>query len=232
MFAQSPAHLGEIRQLTNGGENAEAYWSPDGQRIIFQSTRDKLGCDQIFIMNRDGGNQHMVSTGKGRTTCGYFLPDNKHILYASTHEAGDACPPAADRSKGYVWAVYPTYKIYLATDDGKILKTLAGAPGYNAEGTVNFKTGRIVYTSMESGDLDLWTMKPDGSDKKQVTKTDGYDGGPVFSRDGTKIVWRAHHPDTPEKAAKSKELLKENLTTPMKMELFVSNSDQFSRPEG
>ena len=119
----------------------------------------------------------MVSTGKGRTTCGYFLPDNKHILYASTHESGDACPPAADRSKGYVWAVYPTYKVYLATDDGKILKTLAGAPGYNAEGTVNFKSGRIVYTSMQSGDLDLWTMKPDGSDKKQVTKTDGYDGG-------------------------------------------------------
>ena len=97
-WAQTPSHLGEIRQLTNGGENAEAYWSPDGQRIIFQSTRDKLQCDQIFIMNRDGSNQHMVSTGKGRTTCGYFLPDNKHILYASTHEAGDACPPAADRS--------------------------------------------------------------------------------------------------------------------------------------
>ena len=181
--AQTPSHLGAIRQLTNGGENAEAYWSPDGQRIIFQSTRDQLQCDQIFIMNRDGGNLHMVSTGKGRTTCGYFLPDNKHILYASTHEAGDACPPAADRSKGYVWAVYPTYKIYLATDDGKILKTLAGAPGYNAEGTVNLKTGRIVYTSMASGDLDLWTMKPDGSDKKQITKTDGYDGGPgVFAR--------------------------------------------------
>ena len=176
-------------------------------------------------MNRDGSNQHMVSTGKGRTTCGYFLPDNKHILYASTHEAGDACPPAADRSKGYVWAVYPTYKIYLATDDGKILKTLAGAPGYNAEGTVNFKSGRIVYTSMESGDLDLWTMKPDGSDKKQVTKTDGYDGGPVFSRDGKQMVWRANHPLTPETEKRYHDLLKDNLTSPMKMELFVADGE-------
>ena len=91
-----------IHQLTNGGENAEAYWSPDGKRLIFQSTRGDLKCDQIFIMNADGSDQHMVSTGKGRTTCGYFLPDNKHIVYASTHLGGDACPPAADRSKGYV----------------------------------------------------------------------------------------------------------------------------------
>jgi TolB protein len=225
LLAQTPAHLGEIRQLTNGGENAEAYWAPDGKRIIFQSTRDKLGCDQIFIMNRDGGNQHIVSTGKGRTTCGYFLPDNKHILYASTHEAGDACPPAADRSKGYVWAVYPTYKIYYATDAGKILKTLAAAPGYNAEGTVNFKTGRIVYTSMQSGDLDLWTMKPDGSEKKQITKTDGYDGGAVFSRDGKQLVWRANHPQTPETAQRYHDLLKDNLTSPMKMELFVADGE-------
>ncbi len=180
MFAQTPEHLSNIRQLTNGGENAEAYWSPDGKQIIFQSTRDQLKCDQIFIMNADGSNQHMVSTGKGRTTCGYFLPDNKHILYASTHESGDECPPPADRTKGYVWAVYPTYKIYLATLDGKIVKTLASAPGYNAEATVNRKTGKIVYTSMESGDLEVWTMNLDGSGKKQITKTEGYDGGPGF----------------------------------------------------
>ena len=122
-------------------------------------------------MNADGSDQHMVSTGKGRTTCGYFLADNKHILYASTHEAADACPPAADRSKGYLWAVYPGYDIYLATDDGKIEKKLAGAPRYDAEATVNWKTGKIVYTSMESGDIDLWTMNSDGSGKKQITKT-------------------------------------------------------------
>jgi TolB protein len=223
-LAQTP-HLGAIRQLTFGGENAEAYWAPDGKRIIFQSTRDKLACDQIFVMNADGSNQHMVSTGKGRTTCGYFLPDNKHILYASTHEVGEACPPPADRSKGYVWAVYPAYKIYLATDEGKILKTLAGAPGYNAEGTVNFKTGKIVYTSMQSGDLDLWTMNSDGSGKKQLTRTEGYDGGPVLSRDGKKLAWRANHPSTPEARKRYHDLLADNLTSPMKMELFVADAD-------
>ena len=225
MFAQTPDHLSNIRQLTSGGENAEAYWSPDGKQIIFQSTRDQLKCDQIFIMNSDGSNQHMVSTGKGRTTCGYFLPDNKHILYASTHESGDECPPPADRSKGYVWAVYPTYKIYLATLDGKIVKTLASAPGYNAEATVNRKTGKIVYTSMESGDLEIWTMNPDGSGKKQITKTEGYDGGPVWSRDGKMIAWRAYRPPTPEAEKKYRDLLSENLTSPMKMELFVSDTE-------
>jgi Tol biopolymer transport system component len=225
LSAQTPAHLSGIKQLTFGGENAEAYWSPDSKQIIFQSTRDKLACDQIFIMNADGSNQHIVSTGKGRTTCGYFLADKQHILYASTHEAGDACPPPADRSKGYVWAVYPTYKIYLATLDGKIVKTLAGAPGYNAEATVNRKTGKIVYTSMQSGDLDVWTMNPDGSDKKQITKAEGYDGGPVFSPDGKTVAWRANRPATPEAKKQYRDLLSENLTSPMKMEVMVGDAE-------
>jgi Tol biopolymer transport system component len=167
----------------------------------------------------------MVSTGEGVTTCGYFLPDNRHILYASTHEAGAACPPPADRSKGYVWAVYSGFDIYLATDDGKIQKKLATASGYDAEATVNFKTGKIVYTSMQSGDLDLWTMNLDGSGKKQLTKTEGYDGGPVFSRDGKKIAWRANHPATPETQKQYRDLLRDNLTSPMKMELMVADSD-------
>jgi Tol biopolymer transport system component len=217
------ADLANIRQLTSGGENAEAYWSPDGKRLIFQSTRADLKCDQIFIMNADGSDQHMVSTGKGRTTCGYFLPDGKHILYASTHLAGDACPPAADRSKGYVWAVYASYDIFTAKDDGTDLKRLTDAEGYDAEATVNWKTKKIVYTSLASGDLDLWTMNLDGSGKKRVTETYGYDGGPVFSRDGKKVVWRGGHPA--DEAAKQKyaDLLKDNLTSPMKMELFISD---------
>jgi len=225
LCAQTAPHLDHIKQLTFGGQNAEAYWAPDGKRLIFQSTREKLGCDQIFVMNADGSNPHMVSTGKGVTTCGYFLPDNKHILYASTHEAGDACPPPADRSKGYVWAVYPMFDIYLATDDGKILKKLAGAPGYDAEATINAKTAKIVYTSMQSGDLDLWTMNLDGSAKKQITKTEGYDGGAVFSRDGKKLAWRANHPATPEGLKQYRDLLADNLTSPMKMELFVADAD-------
>jgi Tol biopolymer transport system component len=153
------------------------------------------------------------------------LGDNKHILYASTQDAGDACPPDADRSKGYVWAVYAGYDIFLATDDGRIQKKLTSAPGYDAEATVNWKTHKIVYTSMQSGDLDLWTMNPDGSGKKQITKSEGYDGGPVLSRDGKKLVWRANHPSTPETDKKYRDLLSENLTSPMKMELLVADAD-------
>lgn len=222
---QAASPLSNIRQLTSGGTNAEAYWSPDGNRLIFQSTRGDLQCDQMFIMNADGSDQHMVSSGKGRTTCGYFLPDGKHILYASTHLAGDACPPPADRSKGYVWAVYPSYDIFVANDNGSDLERLTDAEGYDAEATVNWNGKRIVYTSLASGDLDLWTMNLDGSGKKQITKTYGYDGGAVFSRDGKKIVWRGNHPETAAEKQRYAELLHQNLTSPMKMELFVAGSD-------
>ena len=219
------SHLAEIRQLTHGGENAEAYWSPDGKRLIFQTTRSPYGCDQIFVMNADGSDQHLVSTGKGRTTCGYFLGDNHHIVYASTHLAGDACPAEPDRSKGYVWGVFSGYDIFLATDDGKIEKRLTDTPGYDAEATVNWKTGNIVYTSLASHDLDLWTMRADGSGKKRLTTKEGYDGGAVFSRDGKKLVWRANYPKTPSDMDRYKSLLADNLTAPMKMEIVVADAD-------
>lgn len=176
-------------------------------------------------MNSDGSDPHLVSTGMGVTTCGYFLSDNKHILYASTHEASPTCPAKPDRSKGYFWAVHPGFDIYLAEDNGKIVKKLTDTGGYDAEATVNWKNHRIIYTSMASGDLDVWSMNEDGSDKKQLTKTEGYDGGAVFSRDGSKMVWRAYHPDNPQKLEVYRSLLAEHLTAPMKMELWVANSD-------
>jgi TolB protein len=176
-------------------------------------------------MNADGSDKRMVSTGTGRTTCGYYLPDGKHVLYASTHLAAKACPPAADRSKGYVWAVYPSYDIFVAKDDGSDLKRLTEAYGYDAEATVNWKSKKIVYTSLASGDLDLWTMNLDGSGKKQITHSFGYDGGAVFSRDGQKIVWRGNHPDTSQTKQKYSDLLHDNLTSPMKMELFVADAN-------
>ena len=221
--AQSP-HLANITQLTYAGQNAEAYWSPGGHRLIFQSTRRPLECDQIFIMNADGSDPHMVSTGAGRTTCGYFLDDDR-IIYASTHEAAGACPTPPDRSHGYVWGVFPGYDIYLATEQGKILMKLTNTPGYDAEATVNWKTKTIVYTSMASGDLDLWTMRFDGSHKQRITTAAGYDGGAVFSRDGKKLAWRANYPSTPEGMEHYKTLLKDNLTAPMKMELVVADRD-------
>jgi Tol biopolymer transport system component len=218
-------HLSNIRQLTASGQNAEAYWSPDGTQLVFQSTRKPYECDQIFVMNADGSNQRLVSTGKGRTTCGYFLGDGKRIVYASTHEAGDACPAPPDRSKGYVWGVFAGFDLYLASLDGKIQKKLTDTPGYDAEATVNWKSGRIVYTSMASGDLDLWTMKSDGAGKKRITTKEGYDGGAVFSRDGKKLVWRANHPSAGETLDRYRALLKENLTAPMKMELVTAGAD-------
>jgi Tol biopolymer transport system component len=164
-WAQAAKHLANVRQITHGGQNAEAYWAPDGKRLIFQATRDTSECDQQYIMNADGSDMHLVSTGKGVTTCGYFLPDNKHIIYASTHEAGPSCPARPDRSKGYLWAVYPGFDIYLADDKGKIEKKLTDSPGYDAEATINWKNNKIIYTSMASGDLDLWTMNLDGTGK-------------------------------------------------------------------
>ncbi len=224
-FAGSPPTLSNIHQLTFGGENAESYWSPDGKRLVFQSTRADAKCDQIYIMNADGSNPHRVSTGQGVTTCSYFLPDSKHILYASTHLAGPECPPRPDHSKGYVWAVYPGFDIFVATDDGTIVSRLTDAPGYDAEATVNWSNGKIIYTSKASGDLDLWTMKLDGSRKTRLTSTPGYDGGGVFSRDGKKMVWRAYHPVDDASLERYWQLLANNLTAPMKMELFVANAD-------
>lgn len=224
-LGQDSGRITNFRAITSGGQNAEAYWSPDGKKLVFQSTRDGASCDQIYVMDADGKNVNRVSNGKGATTCGYFLPDGKHVLYASTHEGGDACPPRPDRSKGYMWAVPTSYDIYVATLDGANTRKITDADGYDAEGTVDWKRKKIVYTSKSSGDLDLWSMNVDGSGKKRLTETPGYDGGAFFSRDGKKIVWRANHPADEAGISRYKELLGQNLTAPMKMELFVANAD-------
>lgn len=223
--AEPGDYLANISQLTFGGQNAEAYWSPDGSKLVFQSTRDGTACDQIYVMNADGSDQRMVSTGRGVTTCGYFLPDGEGILYASTHLAGDNCPPRPDRSQGYVWPVHAGYDLFLTDTAGAEPKRLTDSEGYDAEGTINWKHGRIVYTSMASGDLDLWSMNIDGTDRTRLSTAYGYDGGAFYSPDGDLLVMRANHPQEGADADRYGELLAQNLTAPMKMEIFLGNAD-------
>ena len=218
-------HLRHVKQLTYGGQNAEAYFSYDGKRLTFQTTRAPYPCDQIFIMNTDGSEQHLVSTGRGKTTCSYFYPDGKHILYSSTHLSSAECPPRPDYSKGYVWGVYSAFQIFYATDDGKIVKQLTKGPGYNAEATLSADGKKIVFTSSRDGDLEIYTMSPDGSGAKRLTHTVGYDGGPFFSPDGNWIVYRAHHPTAADEVARYKSLLAQDLVEPMLMDLYVMRAD-------
>lgn len=214
-----------IRQLTFGGENAEGYFSFDEKRLIFQSTRDTLKCDQQFIMDIASGQVHMVSTGRGRTTCGYFLPGDTTILYASTHHFNPACPAGPDHAGGYVWAVYPEFDIFLADANGSNIRQLTSTPGYDAEATVSPTGDRIVFTSVRNGDLDLYSMNLDGSDVVQLTHELGYDGGAFYSWDGKMIVYRSCHYTDSAEAAKYKSLLGQNLVRPSRMELFVMNAD-------
>src|SRR5213594_1713751 len=218
-------HLRNIRQLTFGGENAEAYFSLDGQKIIFQSTREPYKCDQIFTMNRDGSNVKLVSTGKGRTSCGYFTPDGKRIIYASTHLGSPDCPPPADRSEGYVWAIYRTFDIFSAKTDGTDLKRLTTSDGYDAEGTISPDGKKIVFTSARNGDLEIYDMNLDGSQQRRLTNELGYDGGAWHSQDSHWIVWRASRPKTPEEIARYKELFAKNLVMPTKLEIMVMRAD-------
>ncbi len=225
-------HFKSLRQITFGGDNAEAYWSFNDEQLVFQSNNPKWGvsCDQMFLMNFndvfDSIVPPMVSTGKGRTTCSYFLPDNKHIIYASTHLGGDECPETPLRKNGkYVWPIYESYDIFVADLQGNIVKQLTNEPGYDAEPTVSPKGDKIVFTSMRSGDLELYTMNLDGSDVKQITNELGYDGGAFFSPDGTKIIFRASRPKTEEEIAEYKALLAEGLVQPTEMELFICDAD-------
>ncbi len=216
-------HLSNIRQLTFGGENAEAYFSADGRRLIFQSTRDGRTCDQQYVMNVDGSDVHRVSTGKGKTTCGYFFGGDRKIFFASTHAVDTTCPPKPDPSKGYVWRLDP-FDIYTANADGSDLTRLTNNGVYTAEGTLSPDGQSIVFTSLKNGDLDIYTMKVDGSDVKQLTNVPGYDGGPFYSPDGTKIVYRAWHPvDTA--LTNYQSLLHDGLVRPNRMEIWVMNAD-------
>jgi TolB protein len=225
LAVEGEKRLRNIKQLTFGGENAEAYFSFDGRKLIFQSKRDQLKCDQIFTMNIDGSNVKMVSNGEGRTTCSYFFKNGKKILYASTHLGAKECPPNPDFSKGYVWAIYPTYDIFTANADGTNIKQLTNAKGYDAEATVSPDGKKIVFTSMRDGDLDLYSMDADGKNVKRLTSELGYDGGAFFSPDGKQIVYRAFYPKTDAEIRRYKQRLAEDLIEPNNFEIWVMNAD-------
>jgi len=226
-FPADPAEprLINLRQLTRGGENAEAYFSADGSQLIFQWTNPpETPCDQIFVMDIDGGNRHRVSNGEGRTTCAYFFPAGDRIVYSSTHAQAAQCPAPPDRSRGYVWGLFD-YDVYSARRDGSDLRRLTDTPGYDAEATISPDGGTIVFTSVRDGDLDIYAMDADGGNVRRLTDTPGYDGGPFFSPDGTKIVYRAHHPTDPAELEDFRNLLAEGLVRPGVLGVWVMDAD-------
>jgi TolB protein len=216
-------HLKDLRRLTFAqGENAEAYWSPDGKKLIFQSTRDGSQCDQIFVLDLASGITKRVSSGQGVTTCGFFgYPDGKRIFYSQTE--GAACPPKPDRSLGYVWPLY-SFDVYVANPDGGDRRPLVTSPGYDAETTAAPDGSRIVFTSSRDGDLELYTAKPDGTDVRRVTHTPGYDGGAFYSPDSSRLVWRASRPEGKD-LAEYKALLAKGLVRPTALEIYVSGGE-------
>jgi len=218
-------HLRHIRQLTFGGNNAEAYFSPDGKRLIFQRQDSvSAGCDQQYVMNVDGSGLRRVSNGLGRTTCGYFYDGGRRILYSSTFEDAPECPPPPDRSQGYVWPLN-NLEIHTARPDGSDLRRLTRNDAYDAEATVSPDGARIVFTSTRDGDIELYTMRVDGSDVRRVTRRAGYDGGAFFSPDGRRLVWRALYPETAADSADSRRLLAQRLVRPTRLELWTADAD-------
>ncbi len=225
-------HFKNVKQLTHGGQNAEAYFSTDGKRLTFQGVRDNYPCDQQYVINVDGTDLKRVSSGTGRTTCGWFYDKNRRVLFSSTHGADPAPPPKPDYSHGYVWPVYNTYSIWTAKADGTDLRLLypkklkKGEPsGYNAESVVSPDGKKIVFTSDRGGDLDIYTMNIDGTHVKQLTNKLGYDGGPWWSPDGTKICYRAYHPETATEISDYKSLLAQHLIRPTTLDIYVMNAD-------
>jgi Tol biopolymer transport system component len=222
--AGTERHLRNVRQLTSGGENAEAYFSSDGKQLVFQATRDGYPCDQIFTINVDGTGLRRVSTGTGRTTCGYFYPSGRTLLFASTHEHSSQCPPRPSFERGYVWPIHAGYDIYRANADGSNLTPLTRTPGYDAEATIA-PDGLVVFTSTRDGDMEIYSMKGDGSDVRRLTSRVGPDGGPFFSHDGQWIAFRGRTLDAGKELDDYRALLKEGLWRPTSLELFVMKRD-------
>ena len=222
-------HLTNVRQLTFGGQNAEAYFSSDGSKIVFQSTRGDHPCDQEYVMNADGSDVLRVSDGRGRTTCGYFYDHDRRVLFSSTTLHGADCPPTPDYSHGYVWRL-DDHDIFTTNADGSDPRQLTHTPGYNAEAVVSPDGQRVVFTSTRDGDLEIYTMRIDGTHVRRLTHELGYDGGPWWSHDGKRIVYRAFHPQTAQEKAEYRQLLAQHLVERSLVPSLVSVSDAQVHP--
>jgi Tol biopolymer transport system component len=243
-LAAQPAepHLANIRQLTARRKNAEAYFSFDGAKLIFQSTNDwgagtvelphgkpassekGLGCYQMYVLDLETDTIRRVSLGTGVNTCGYFFPGDRRVLFSSTHLADRQCPPELKREGRYRWAL-DNYDIFAIGVNGQGLHRMTSTPGYDAEATVSPDGRTIVFTSIKDGDLDLYAMNLDGTHVRRLTTEIGYDGGAFFSPDSKRIVYRAFHPQHPDELDAYKALLARNLVEPGRLELFVMNAD-------
>jgi Tol biopolymer transport system component len=237
--APSERHLTNIRQLTFGRQNAEAYFSFDGSKLIFQSTNnwmadtfaealhpagEPLGCYQMYVMDLDSGKIRLVSSGVGATTCGYFFPGDRRVLYSSTHLKGPTCPPKPKREGAYRWAL-DDYDVFSVRIDGQEMQRLTSTPGYDAEATISPDGKTIVWTSVRGGDLDIYAMNSDGTHVRRLTDELGYDGGPFFSPDSKRIVYRASHPRDPQEIDRYKALLAQQLVEPGRLEIHIMNAD-------
>ncbi|MGC3973261.1 MAG: hypothetical protein QM771_02600 [Nitrospira sp.] len=238
--ASTERHLTNIKQLTFGRQNAEAYFSFSGDKLIFQLTNNwmkdtfaaamhpadiPLGCYQMYVMDLGSEKIRMVSTGSGTTTCGYFFPGDRRVLYSSTHLRGPNCPPKPKREGGaYRWAL-DDYDLFSVRIDGLDPQRLTNTPGYDAEATVAPNGKTIVWTSMRDGDLDIYAMDLDGTHPRRLTQEIGYDGGAFFSPDSKRIVYRAQHPSNQEELDQYKSLLAQNLVEPGRLEIFTMNAD-------
>lgn len=219
-------HLSNIRALTDVGDNAEAYFSFKGDRVVFQSTREPFACDQIFLMENidDHPSVRLLSTGKGRTTCSYFLPGDSLVLYASTHETmGDTCPPGGGYDpelKAYVWPLY-NYDLYVTNIHTGEARAFWKSPGYDAEATVA-PDGRVVFTSTYEGDMEIYILEPPyTAPPRRMTHTPGYDGGAFFTQDGRYLVYRGWHPTDSAQLAEYRNLLKRGLMKGVPLQIFV-----------
>lgn len=241
--APGEKHLTNIRQLTFGGENAEAYLNIQCNKLVWQAKEPGYPDDQIFEMNLDGSGKRLISTGLGRCTCSYFTPNGKWIYFSSTHAKQPQGQAPLDFSKGYVWMVNPNFVMYkrLASAPASDPKTMKGTPGdppnvdfkpvidkpnaYVAETTIAPNAKWMTWTSDFQGDLEVYKSDLNGNHIKRLTNKVGYDGGPFVSWDSKWIVYRRDTLSTPTETKDYKDLLKQSLIRPTKLEIWIMDAN-------